>query len=161
MRVILIKIAFRHIASLFDFVFIYETNIFCSFINFFCELINTYLSQKAAQDALLFGCSGWSGSSSFSFYSFHRIFHSASWCFWGGTCTSSCKDKNIYSAVLKISKYLQSNGQIKPNADWRAIDSPKKRTNEFGVFAMTVRNTYLKLEILISSFKYIRTVKQK
>ena len=27
-------------------------------------------------------------------------------------------------------------GQIKPKADWRAIDSPKKRMNEFGFFAM-------------------------
>ena len=51
-------------------------------------------------------------------------------------------------------------GQIKPKADWRTIDSPKKRTNEFGFFAMTVRK-YLKLEVSISSFKYFRTVKQK
>ena len=26
-------------------------------------------------------------------------------------------------------------GQIKPKADWRAVDSPKKRTNEFVLFA--------------------------
>ena len=26
-------------------------------------------------------------------------------------------------------------GQIKPKADGRAVDSPKKRTNEFGLFA--------------------------
>ena len=25
-------------------------------------------------------------------------------------------------------------GQIKPKADWRAVDSPKKRTNEFDFF---------------------------
>ena len=25
-------------------------------------------------------------------------------------------------------------GQIKPKTDWRAVDSPKKRTNEFGCF---------------------------
>ena len=56
-----------------------------------------------------------------------------------------------------MNRYLS---QIKPKADWRAIDSPKKRTNEFGFFAMTV-GKYLKLEILISSFKYFRTVKQK
>ena len=37
-------------------------------------------------------------------------------------------------------------GQIKPKADWRAMDSPKKRTNEF---------------VEISSFKYFRTVKKK
>ena len=51
-------------------------------------------------------------------------------------------------------------GQIEPKADWRAIDSPKKHMNEFGFFAMTVQK-YLKLEILISSFKYFQTVKQK
>ena len=26
---------------------------------------------------------------------------------------------------------VEAKGQIKPKADWRAIDSPKKRTNEF------------------------------
>jgi hypothetical protein len=50
-------------------------------------------------------------------------------------------------------------GQIKPKADSPAIDFPKKRTNEF-LFARTVRK-YLKLEILIASFKYFQTVKQK
>jgi len=40
-------------------------------------------------------------------------------------------------------------GQIKPKADWRAIDSPKKQTKEFGFFAITVRK-YLKLEISIN-----------
>ena len=25
----------------------------------------------------------------------------------------------------------QAEGQIKPKADWRAVDSPKKRTNQF------------------------------
>ena len=49
-------------------------------------------------------------------------------------------------------------GQIKPKADWRAVDSPKNRTNEFVFFAMTVRKN-LKLEISISSFKYFRTVR--
>ena len=49
-------------------------------------------------------------------------------------------------------------GQIKPKADWRAIDSSKKQTNEFGFFAITVRK-YLKLKI--SSFKYLRTVNKK
>jgi hypothetical protein len=44
-----------------------------------------------------------------------------------------------------------SKGQIKPKADWRAIDSPKKRRNEFVFFAMTVRK-YLKLEI--ENFKF-------
>ena len=50
-------------------------------------------------------------------------------------------------------------GQVKPEADWHAIDSPKKRTDNF-FCAMTVHK-YLKLEITISSFKYFRTVKQK
>ena len=32
-------------------------------------------------------------------------------------------------------QYTQTDpkGQIKPKADWRAIDSPKKRTNEFAL----------------------------
>ena len=34
-----------------------------------------------------------------------------------------------------------SKGQIKPKADWRTIDSPKKRTNEFGFFALQSGNT--------------------
>ena len=55
---------------------------------------------------------------------------------------------------------LHAKVQIKPRADWRAIDSPKKRTNKFGFFAMAVRK-YLKLQIETSSFKYFRTVKQK
>ena len=50
--------------------------------------------------------------------------------------------------------------QIIPKADWPAIDSAKKRTNEFGFFAMTVRK-YLKLEVSSSSFKYFWTVKKK
>ena len=55
---------------------------------------------------------------------------------------------------------MKTKGQIKPKADLRAIDSPKKRTDEFGFFAMTVRK-YLKLEVSSSSFKYFRTLKQK
>ena len=47
-------------------------------------------------------------------------------------------------------------GQIKPKADWRAIDSPKKRTNEF-----FFHDSPEILEILISSFKYFRTVMAK
>ena len=31
-------------------------------------------------------------------------------------------------------KNVFTKGQIKPKADWRAIDSPKKRTNEFVFF---------------------------
>ena len=30
---------------------------------------------------------------------------------------------------------VYTKGQIKPKADWRAVDSPKKRTNEFVLFA--------------------------
>ena len=56
-------------------------------------------------------------------------------------------------------KYIPGKGQIKPKADWPAIDSPKKTKERF-FFAMTVRK-YLKLEIWISSFKYFKTVKQK
>ena len=55
---------------------------------------------------------------------------------------------------------LPPKGQIKPKADLCAIDSPKKRTDEFVFFAVTVRK-YLKLEVLSSSFMYFRTVKRK
>ena len=41
-------------------------------------------------------------------------------------------------------------GQIKPKADWPAIDCPKKRTNEFVLSGNK-----------ISSFKYFWTDKQK
>ena len=66
----------------------------------------------------------------------------------------------FFKLVVSSDSIDSAKGQIKLKADWRAIDSPKKRTNEFGFFAMTVRN-YLKLEISISSFKFFRTVKQK
>ena len=46
-------------------------------------------------------------------------------------------------------------GQIKPKADWHAIDSPKKRMNEFGFFAMTVRK-YLKQ---IGSFGFLENLR--
>ena len=63
--------------------------------------------------------------------------------------------------IFNVGPYwvAQGKGEIKPKADWCAIDSPKKQTNKF-FFAITVRN-YLKLEISSSSFKYFRTVKQK
>ena len=32
--------------------------------------------------------------------------------------------------------WFYTKGQIKLKADWRAIDSPKKRTNEFILFAV-------------------------
>ena len=41
-------------------------------------------------------------------------------------------------------------GQIKPKADWPAIDCPKKRTNEFVLSGNK-----------ISSFKYFQTVMAK
>ena len=69
------------------------------------------------------------------------------------------KDKFDVKGQEIANIFLITKGQIKPKADWRAIDSPKKTINEFVFFAMTVRK-YLKLEISISSFKYFRTVKQ-
>ena len=50
-----------------------------------------------------------------------------------------CKRRNCliwfsYFNQLLFWKY-PSEGQIKPKADWRAIDSPKKRTNKFVFFA--------------------------
>jgi hypothetical protein len=66
----------------------------------------------------------------------------------------------LYASSVKNKTNRVAKEQIKPKADWHAIDSPKKRTNEFVSFAMIVRK-YLKLEIETSSFKYFRTVKQK
>ena len=52
---------------------------------------------------------------------------------------------------VAIEETIGTKGQIKPKADWRAIDSPKKRTNEFvGFFAMTVWK-YLKFRFQVSS----------
>ena len=70
----------------------------------------------------------------------------------------------LFSRLLINGSYgfgIHPKGQLKPKADWRAIDSLKNWRNQFGFFfARTVRK-YLKLEILISSFKYLQTVKQK
>ena len=41
----------------------------------------------------------------------------------------------------KKEEFESTKGQIKPEADWRAVDSPKKRTNEFGFFALSSGNT--------------------
>ena len=46
---------------------------------------------------------------------------------------------------------MKTKGQTKPKEDWRTIDSPKKRMNEFGFSAMTVRK-YLKLEVKFQVF---------
>ena len=67
---------------------------------------------------------------------------------------------HVHACIFFVIQQISRKGQIKPKADWCAIDSPKKRRNEFGFFSMTVRK-YLKLEILISSFKCFQTVKQK
>ena len=48
--------------------------------------------------------------------------------------TLSAATKVNSKALLKVSNVL-GKGQIKPKADWRAVDSPKKRTNEFVLFA--------------------------
>ena len=37
----------------------------------------------------------------------------------------------------KVQVYV-ANGQIKPKADWRAVDSPKKQTNKFVFFAFSL-----------------------
>ena len=39
-------------------------------------------------------------------------------------------EKNLLHIIVTTTK-----GQIKPKAHWRAVDSPKKRTNEFVLFA--------------------------
>ena len=37
--------------------------------------------------------------------------------------------------MTNISDFFFAKGQIKPKADWRALDSPKKQMNEFVLFA--------------------------
>ena len=45
----------------------------------------------------------------------------------------------FYADFKKVSKKFLTTvtkGQIKPKADWRAVDSPKKQTDEFDLFAV-------------------------
>ena len=46
---------------------------------------------------------------------------------------SSFRKKNV---SIQVFRFILSKGQIKPKADLRAVDSPKKQTKEFGVFAV-------------------------
>ena len=39
-------------------------------------------------------------------------------------------------SFMPFSIFLSSKGQIKPKADWQAVDSPKKQTDEFDLFAV-------------------------
>jgi hypothetical protein len=43
----------------------------------------------------------------------------------------------VLSLQKRAKTFINPKGQIKPKADWRAIDSHKKRMNEFVFFAMT------------------------
>ena len=45
------------------------------------------------------------------------------------------KSSKFLTYFILNSRLWISKGQIKPKADWRAVDSPKKRTNEFVLFA--------------------------
>ena len=38
--------------------------------------------------------------------------------------------------LLILTKLVSTKGQIKPKADWRAVDSLKKRTDKFDLFAV-------------------------
>ena len=52
----------------------------------------------------------------------------------------------IILSRYNIPVFFIPKGQIKPKADWRAVDSPKKRTNEFLLFAFllfTAKETLL------------------
>ena len=60
--------------------------------------------------------------------------------------------KSLKTIVLECLEVV-SKGQIIPKADWRAIDSTKKRMNEFVFFCQTVRKN-LKLEVSSSSFEF-------
>ena len=58
----------------------------------------------------------------------------------------------IQPVILVLSK-----GQIKPKVDWHATDSPKKRTNKFGFFAIAVRK-YMKKQI--RSFVFLEDLRR-
>ena len=49
-----------------------------------------------------------------------------------------------------ISKTMTTKGQIKPKADWRAVDSPKKRKNEF-VFSCSEKQKSKKTNSFVHS----------
>ena len=52
------------------------------------------------------------------------------------------KDQNWYVYLYKnIQKSERAKGQLISKADWCAIDSPKKRTNELGFFAPEILET--------------------
>ena len=44
-------------------------------------------------------------------------------------------EKNLNGPETKYSCFVFTKGQIKPKADWWAVDSPKKRRNKFVLFA--------------------------
>ena len=44
--------------------------------------------------------------------------------------------RTLPSLNIKGAFYLQSKGQLISKADWRAIDSPEKRTDKFVLFAV-------------------------
>ena len=51
-----------------------------------------------------------------------------------GTACNSLIYVNLKDYILLTSKIYCTKGQIKPKTDWRAVDSPKKQTNEFVLF---------------------------
>ena len=50
-------------------------------------------------------------------------------------------------------------GQIKPKADWRAVDSPKKRMNEFEFFALKSKQEQKGFRSMIASSQVLSMVK--
>ena len=52
--------------------------------------------------------------------------------------------------IYMISKTMTIKGQIKPKADWRAVDSPKKRKNEF-VFSCSEKQKSKKTNSFVHS----------
>ena len=42
---------------------------------------------------------------------------------------------HVHACIFFVIQQISRKGQIKPKADWCAIDSPKKRKNEFGLLA--------------------------
>ena len=55
--------------------------------------------------------------------------------FWKYLVCTDCSQYRINATWQQVYQLLQGKGQIKSKADWRALDSPKKQTNKFVLFA--------------------------
>ena len=66
----------------------------------------------------------------------HVIFHfDQIWIFGNFRQSETSFKQRCLDVFFVFSTCQLSKGQIKPKADWQVVDSPKKRRNEFGLFA--------------------------